>query len=223
MDYACYKYKKKKKRKLKLIYKILIILFVLIFCFIMFFIFVVNPMIGYSADVKANSIIQAGLNDAVAKVFDYSITYDDLVDIFRDSDGNITDIEIKSTKINSLAQQTVQMSEVFLDGLKNTKVGITLGTMTGIKSFAGFGPTIDFTLVPVGSVTAKYKSVFESEGINQTRHAIYVEISSVVSVLLPLKNKMITTTVDVYVAENIIVGKVPAVYLSGGEKLKLAP
>ncbi|MCL1901958.1 MAG: sporulation protein YunB [Firmicutes bacterium] len=227
MDYSCYKYAdtkiKPKKRKIKLWHKILIVLVALIFLFVILFLLVANPMIVYTAKAKGRQILQKGLTNAVLEVFDYSITYGDLVDIYKDSDGNITNISIKSLKINSLAQETVKISQSFVESLADTTVGVTLGMMTGIGSLAGLGPEIQFRLVPFGTVVANYKSVFESAGINQTRHLIYIEITSAVSIFLPISKESVEATVNIYVAENIIVGEVPAVYLSGGEKLKLTP
>lgn len=226
MDYCCYEYtktKKNKKRKVKLRYKILIILFAFIFLFVILFLFVANPMIVYAAEIKGRQILQTGLTNAVLEVFDYRITYDDLIDIYKDSEGNITNISIKSLKVNSLAQETVKMTQIFIESLADAKVGVKLGTMTGIGSLAGFGPEIEFKLVPVGTVVANYKSAFESAGINQTRHSIYIEVTSAVAIFLPVHDESIVCTINVYVAENIIVGKVPNFYLSGGERLKLTP
>ena len=62
---------------------------------------------------------------------------------------------------------------------------------------------------PIGHVETKYSSEFESAGINQTRHKIYVKVKTTVRVIIPLKSNDIEVTNEVPIAETIIVGKTP--------------
>ena len=79
-------------------------------------------------------------------------------------------------------------------------------------------------ILPIGNVKANYKSIFEDAGINQTRHIIFIEIIADIKIILPMKNAVINNTIDIYVAENIIVGKIPEVFLNTNfGKLTLVP
>ena len=54
-----------------------------------------------------------------------------------------------------------------------------------------------------------------SVGINQTLHSIYINVESKVNVGLSLSNQTIIVNSSILVAETILVGKIPEVYLSG--------
>ena len=107
------------------------------------------------------------------------------------------------------------------DGLK-----INIGTFSGIPFFIGRGPAITLKLVPIGAVSSNFVSNFDSVGINMTKHTLYLYINVHVSIVLPIKSYEIYSTNQVMLAESIIVGKVPEVYLNGGslgESLNLVP
>ena len=67
----------------------------------------------------------------------------------------------------------------------------------------------------VSSVTSDFESKFYSVGINQTLHSIYVLIKAEIFLEMPLGREKRTFETSVLVAENVLVGKVPEVYLGG--------
>lgn len=215
--------KNKKKKKLKFFYKIIIFLTLVILFAIFFILFVVNPIVISVVESKVNSYATIAVNNAALTVFDYNLDYDDLIDIRRDANDNITYLAVNSIKINRLALETVKLSQIYIDGLENKKVGVPLGTLSGLAFLSGTGNEIEFRIVPIGAVKASYKSVFESAGINQTRHNIFIEIVADIKIILPMQNSIIQTVINIYVAESIIVGKIPDVYLGNGGKLTLIP
>jgi sporulation protein YunB len=62
---------------------------------------------------------------------------------------------------------------------------------------------------PIGYIETKYESIFESAGINQTRHKIYVQVYVKLKVIIPTKNDEIEVKGEIPIAETIIVGKIP--------------
>ena len=68
-------------------------------------------------------------------------------------------------------------------------------------------------MLPVGSVTTEFKTEFESAGINQTRHKIYIEASARVDLILPRGAQSAAINTQVSVAESIIIGGVPESYV----------
>ena len=56
------------------------------------------------------------------------------------------------------------------------------------------------------------ESEFTSQGINQTLHRIYVDVSCNVKVLTPFKDIERNITNRVLLAENVIVGNIPDTY-----------
>lgn len=196
----------------------------LILFIILFLLCVVNPIVISIVESKVKADSTIAINNGALEVFDYGLGYNDLVNLERDVNGNITYLSINSLRINALTLQTVKLSQEYMNNLKDKRVSVPLGTMTGLAFLSGAGPEINFKILPIGAVKANYKSVFEDAGINQTRHMIFIEINADIEVILPLKNTVIKNTVEVYVAENIIVGKIPNVFLNSDfGKLTLVP
>ena len=88
------------------------------------------------------------------------------------------------------------------------------------------GPRIPVGVVPVGAITTKFVTRFESAGINQTRHEISIETSTQMRIVIPIGAATVSVTTIVPVAEAIIVGDVPSSYVNVpdvGSMLKLFP
>ena len=67
---------------------------------------------------------------------------------------------------------------------------------------------------------------FAGAGVNQTRHSVYMDVEATVTVVMPSGSKEISSVTEVLVAESVIVGEVPDVFLQGdifGERYDLVP
>jgi sporulation protein YunB len=142
-----------------------------------------------------------------------SIVYDDLVNIISDEFGNISMIQANSLEINNLSKDLAQTCEVRIEEYGGHGVMIPLGTFTGVPLLVGRGPRVKVKMTPIGSVVCKFISHFESAGINQTIHKIYVNIKATVGVVMPLSSRSFTAEQQVLISESVIVGQVPEVYL----------
>ena len=105
-------------------------------------------------------------------------------------------------------------------------IAVPLGAFTGIEAWAGFGPEIHMEIIPVAEVACRFVSGFESAGINQTKHSVYLEVVCEMSVVMPAKTHRFSAISQVLISESILVGEVPNVYLQGdifGKGYTLAP
>ena len=80
--------------------------------------------------------------------------------------------------------------------------------------FIGRGPEVRLKVMPIGAIQCSFLSEFVQAGINQTNHKIYVNLTATINVVLPVANKQIVSNTQLLICENIIVGKIPEVYLS---------
>ena len=81
-------------------------------------------------------------------------------------------------------------------------------------------------ILPVGAVHTSFQSEFESAGINQTRHKVYLQLSASIRIVIPTGAKTTNVTANMLVAESIIVGKVPESFVGyrlSEEELNMAP
>jgi sporulation protein YunB len=152
--------------------------------------------------------------------------YDDLVKITRNEAGDIVAVAANPLKINKIARDTASISQSNLKNLSLNGIPIPLGALTGIEAFAGLGPSIHFRIIPVSSVSCGFSSIFESVGINQTKHSIYLNIVADISIVMPSKTENFAVATDILVGESVIVGTVPDAYLQSdifGNKADLTP
>lgn len=173
----------------------------------------INEIINETIEIKCKALAVKAMNSAISEVVMDNIIYDDLINIVNDDSGNIALIRANAIEINSLSKDLSQQTEIYINDLGNSGVKIPLGNFTGIPLLVGIGPNISLKVKPVGAVVCRFSSKFESAGINQTNHKIYLTISSTVSTVLPLVTSKIQAEQEVLISESIIIGKVPEVYL----------
>ena len=176
-------------------------------------IFVVNPIIVDTVEIKAKSLATKAMNSAISDTIGVSFNYDDIVKISYDNYGNVSLIQANSSGINQFTKNLAINTEKLIEEMGRNKVYVPLGTFTGIPILVGRGPKISLKMLPIGAVTCRFQSKFESAGINQTIHKIYVNIDTNISVVLPLSSSKINVVQQVLICEAIVVGQVPEVYL----------
>ena len=216
---------KKRARKRKWI-AVLCIVFIVVF--LLFFYFqrnVTRVLISISeATMRASTTI--AVNDAVYYTLADEMRYEDLVKVSRDKDDKIVGISTDPLKINKIARDTASISQSNLKNLSLNGIPVPLGALTGIEAFAGLGPSIHFRIIPVSSVSCGFSSAFESVGINQTKHSIYLNVIADISIVMPSRTENFAVVTDILVGEWVIVGSVPDAYLQSdifGDKADLSP
>lgn len=197
------------KKKLKIIVGIVVAVVVVAIVFS----FMVNPVIMDTVVIKSRALATRAMNSSVSDVVMSSIVYDDLVAIVSDEFGNISMIQANSLEINNLSKDLAIVCEERISEFGKIGVTIPLGTFTGVPLLVGRGPRISVKMTPVGSVVCKFMSQFETAGINQTVHKIYINIVATVSVIMPLSSRSFEVQQQVLISESVIVGQVPEVYL----------
>lgn len=174
------------------------------------------------ATMRASTTV--AVNDAVYYTLSDELRYEDLVSVERDTQGNIVAVTANALKINKIARDTASISQSNLKNLSLNGIPIPLGALTGIEAFAGLGPQIPFRIIPVSSVSCDFSSAFESVGINQTKHSIYLNVIADISIVMPSRTENFAVVTEILVGEFVIVGSVPDTYLQTdifGNKLPL--
>lgn len=202
------------KKLKKLIVLSLIVLTIAIVCIYM--LNSVSPTIVAFSEAKIKSLTTAAVNSAIFEVMVEPISYGELVTIEKNSNDEITLIAANSMIINKLARDMAQSTETYIEKMGEQDVKIPIGTLSGSPLLAGKGFDVTVKVLPIGSVKCQFVSEFESAGINQTRHKIYLDVVATVSIVLPTSQSTVKTNTPVLVSESIIVGKVPDTYLAAG-------
>ena len=167
------------------------------------------PVVLNIGEVKIKSEAIKIMNEESVNVYSENFKYDDIIHIEKDADGNITMIRADTVKQNYLASQVVLKCNERLSELEDLGVKIPLGYLTNNVMFYNMGPKITVKMQQIGNITTSYESEFESAGINQTRHKIYLNMTATMRVIVPFNSKEVEVTCQIPVSDTIIVGKIP--------------
>lgn len=174
----------------------------------------VTTMLKSMAEATMRSITTVAVNDAIYYTLNDAVRYEDLISVERDEAGEIVAISANSLQINRIARDAAYMSQENLDKMSEAGIEMPLGAFTGIEAWAGFGPRIHIRIIPISNVQCTFRSEFETAGINQTKHSIYLEIVADISIILPSGSSNFASPTQVLICESVLVGKVPDTYLS---------
>ena len=210
LERRCLKAGRQKKRRGLLLAAALILLFVL---FGMALEKNLEGVILDMAHARAEAMAAEYVNEAVLAVLGKDISYEDMITVRTDGDGKITMLQANAVRMNELATLTALQAQSRLEGAEAQSVSIPLGAALGIPFLSGMGPRIHVRIVPVSAVSAAFSTEFESAGINQTRHKIYLALRTTVRLVIPSSARQVTLGSQVLIAESIIVGDVPQSYV----------
>ena len=114
--------------------------------------------------------------------------------------------------MNSIASEVaIEVQEQLMKMSKsNIKVPLSNAFDTQIITL----PSINVRIIPQGSVAVDFATEFESSGINQTRHRIYIIVVTDIKMIVPLVSENLRITTNIPIAETIIVGDVPEQYVN---------
>ena len=198
-----------------------VVIFIGIFI-LMYYYFVnqVSPTIKTLCDTRAKAIALKATNEAVMERLN-EIKYDNLIHVTTNEKGTITGLNADVIEMNKLSTEITTEIQKKLLNIDDTEIKIPIGRFLGLSVFSGYGPKIVVKSIPTGNVSVDFKTEFMSEGINQTRHRIYLEIKTSVRMVAPFISNVVPFETNMTVAETVIVGDIPNTYynLEGIEEM----
>ncbi|CEI73965.1 MULTISPECIES: sporulation protein YunB [Romboutsia] len=177
-----------------------------------------RPTITVLAETKAIELANRSINKAVGDIVKDKINYSDLMNTNMDSQGKITMIQANTIMMNQIASDVALEIQEELKKVKSTTAYIPIGTALKSPILAKYGPQIKVSIEPIGTVSVDFETKFESSGINQTRHTIYLQVKTQVRVVIPLTTSTKEVKAKVPICETIIVGDVPNSFINLPEK-----
>ncbi|TDT50792.1 sporulation protein YunB [Fonticella tunisiensis] len=189
---------------------------IVFFTFFIYFLYKLDhdlrPILMAYCDAEARITATQTINETVSREFGNKISYDDIMNVKTDKDGNVVMIQANTVELNRIGSEVAISVQKRIQNIEPRSVKIPLGVLLKNDLFAQYGPKITFKMQPVGSVNTTYRSEFEAAGINQTRHIVYLDVTTNILVIIPLAKNSVSLTSSIPIAESIIVGKVPEFY-----------
>lgn len=165
------------------------------------------------AYARAEAMAVEYINEAVRDVMGGQVPYEDMISVRTDESGRVTMLQANAVRMNEWATATALRAQSQLESAEAQSVSIPLGSALGIPFLSGLGPPVRVRIVPVSAVSAAFSTEFESAGINQTRHKIYLSLHTTVRLVIPSGARQVSLGSQVLIAESIIVGQVPDSYV----------
>ena len=174
-----------------------------------------EQLIETQVDNQASDAINAAIADQIAEgEFDY----ERMVTIEKDASGNVTAIRTNIGELNRLKTSVLQRMDEELEQLSMEQLGVPIGSVLLPELFSGRGPLVPVRVLAVRTSDASFRNSFQSAGINQTLHSIYIDIHVCITILTWTGTSEINVDSAVVAAETVIVGTVPTTYF-GMEEL----
>lgn len=172
------------------------------------------PLVTEKAYYSIRGEAVTALNNAYQKTVEEmtSLGYSDFVTVTKDSDGKISFISVDMLKVNNVMSfiSTVVLEE--MQSIATDGVDVPLGAFSGILLLGDNGKDVNIEVETVGIAECNFRSDFETVGINQVRHTLYIDIVASANVVLPLYAKDVFCESSLLLCENVIVGEVPEFY-----------
>lgn len=189
-------------------------------CFVLAFLIVfllldarLRPFVRNTAVVQAQNYAASVAGAAVPDILnDIGADYSSLVEITRDSGGNIVSVQTDAMRINRIKSGINSAVAASLSNLDGKELGVPLGSLTGLALLNGRGPKLNVIISLTGSAQTHFVNEFSDAGVNQTRHQIFLKTTVTLLIVFPTSTVTTAYTMNMLVAETIIVGKVPLVY-----------
>ena len=190
-----------------------LLLFLIVLVSVFLYLIRIRNSVSDFAVSNAKTELQNKANEAVLDVLSQqNISYSDIAHITRNTNGEITGIEIDSNNTNILKSKILLYINKSIPKEEIYKVGIPLGTIVFNNFLGGVGPRITFNSQISSGCNIDFKSNFESVGVNQTRHRIILDVTLSGVILILGKQQGYTTKTTFIVSETIISGQTPQTY-----------
>ena len=185
-----------------------------------------KPLVFSLAEARSAAMASQVLSGALTEVLEDGVGYDDLMTVRMDEKGQVALLMANTMRMNQLADKAGQAALRRLNNMSSERVSVPLGAALGMTLFAGSGPNVPVSIVPIGSIATDFATEFEACGINQTRHKVYLKVTASIRIVIPTGAKTTQVSANMLVAESIIVGSVPEGFVGynlGEEELNMVP
>ncbi len=171
------------------------------------------PIIIETAAAKVNGKLTVLTNEAVTETLRrQQLSYSDLVSASRNEQGEITSLQTDVVKANQLKSDIALTLQEHLSETGSADISVPAGVLLGSQAVSGYGFKIPVKILSTELMQTELKDDFQSVGINQTKHKLWLEVCAKGVVGTGLRRQEVTVITQVPIAETVIVGSVPNFY-----------
>lgn len=131
--------------------------------------------------------------------------------------GHQAIIQPDTAAIDQVAARATLAVQQELRRLPSDPVYIPLGQALGSKLLASYGPMVPVVLIPYGALNMNFQEEFHSAGINQTLLVVYLDLDTMVQIVVPLLSSEEHVQVRIPIAQEWYAGPVPQTYVGNAQ------
>ena len=174
----------------------------------------IRPTVETRLIYQAKTYAVAALEETVRQELEQmDLSYGRLVRVSRE-EGRVVSLETDTVLLNQIKSRITQAAVRKMEKLSDYRLTVPLGSVSGIDLFSGEGPKVRFLLQPQTAVESQILQQFQSAGVNQTQHRIYLQLNVEIEALIPGFSAKTSVQTQVELAQTVIVGEVPQFYAS---------
>lgn len=166
------------------------------------------------ANVMVSQIVNKALNDQLYE----ETEMDQLLIRKTNEDGQLEVLEANTQAMNLLVTEISKELQEEFAARKEDTYEMPLGALMGNRILSTAGPSVTLRILPTSVIGTDFHTEFETQGINQTKYKVYVELECQVKVLVPFASETFQSTTTVLIAEAVILGTVPNSYVQVPEE-----
>ncbi len=171
--------------------------------------------IGVVAEVEARRLGIEAVNRVVTRRVGQVLNIENLVQYEKDQEGRIAAYRVNTPLINQVTAEAAEAVQGELKRLADLPFDVPLGALSGSTILSNSGPRLPVRLTPTGTVAIDIQQEFKGEGINQTRHRIWLKATAQMQIILPLTTREVVVTQELPLSETVIIGPVPDAFYDG--------
>ena len=203
-----------------------LILIIITLILIKIFTYKSEPLLLDYAKKESENIISTLINKSIKEVL-YESEYEDLIEIEKDNDGHITNLNFNNKDINEilyLSTENLLNSILLLEKGKYNLINnnyisnkdfiyyIPIGVIHNLPVLINIGPKIPFKIDLVGSVNSDEVTSVKDYGINSSIIEVFLKISLNIQVILSFKTEDVLIEKNILLDSKIVQGKIPDYY-----------
>ena len=170
----------------------------------------IRPQVVTLAKYKVQSMVTQAANQAIIEQMEQSpLSYGDLITVQRNQNDEITLLSYNALEVNRLKSQITSTVLSKVQMMDKAHIYIPIGSITNLDFLNNKGPRLHFVVTPAAFVETDIESEFDTTGINQVNHRIFIVLKIKASALIPNFSTDVDFKTRVCVAQTVIVGKVP--------------
>lgn len=177
------------------------------------------PVLRTWAETRAMNLATRAINVAVEEMMAVNLSSTVMAELIRDGEGRLQAIQYDMGEVNRVSSQATHKILQTINNMGEEVFPIPAGQLTGLDFLASWGPGIPVRMIPVGGLTTTPVASFESAGINQTWHRVFLDVQVVMRIAVPLVSEEILVSTQVPILEEVLIGSVPTFYFAGQENL----